>query len=128
MSKVPFTQAGFEDLADTLYALSDPALNLEADALLADYIQWADDHVVLATAQISYLQSMPTYMIDHLAAMASIGIRSRVPLNLILPSSYSAAARSGKWFLDRSALAITVDPSFVVVAAGHITYEVVYPV
>lgn len=48
MEKVPFSSSSFKQLEVQLYSLSDTALQVEANAILADYIGWVDDYVILS--------------------------------------------------------------------------------
>lgn len=126
MAKVEFSPAGFKDLETQLYELSDVALQSEADAVLADYIDWVDNHVQLSTAQISYLQSLDGYFIASLAAKAAITFVNRLPLNLVLPTNYNEAEQEegrGKWFLDKSTVAVSNAPGEPVTATGELIYE-----
>lgn len=129
MMKVEFSPAGFKDLETQLYELSDVALQSEADAVFADYIDWVDNHVQLSTAQISYLQSLDAFFIASLAAKAAITFVNRLPLNLVLPTNYSEAEKEegrGKWFLDKSTIAVRNSPGEPVIATGQLIYEFEY--
>lgn len=129
MTKVAFSPAGFKDLETQLYKLSAIELQIEADAVFNNYIDWVDNHVQLSTAQISYLQSLDAFFIASLAAKAAITFVNRLPLNLVLPANYSAANEEegrGKWFLDKSTVAASNAPGEPVVATGALIYEFEY--
>lgn len=126
MTKVAFSPAGFKDLETQLYKLSAIELQIEADAVFNNYIEWVDNHVELSKAQISYLQSLDTYFIASLAANAAITFVNRLPLNLVLPANYSEAEQEegrGKWFLDKSTLAVSNAPGEPVTATGELIYK-----
>jgi hypothetical protein len=130
MEKVAFSQAGFKQLESHLYELNDTALKAEANAVLADYITWVDDHVILDTAQIVYLQSLDNIFIASLAAKAATAFVNRLPLNLVLPPDYNQAdeEKRGKWFLDSSTIAASATPGEPVSATGELIYEFEYEV
>lgn len=128
MEKVEFSQAGFKDLESQLYELNDSALQMEANAVLSDYIGWVDDHVVLDATQITYLQSLDNIFIASLAANAATAFINRLPLNLVLPPNYNQAdeEKRGKWFLDASTIVASATPGEPVSANGELIYEFQY--
>lgn len=123
MVKVPFTPQGFKDLEVQLYALDDHALQAEANAVLADYVDWATGHIELTAEQIAYLQGLDTTFIASLAANAAIAFINRLPLNLLHPESDGHSPQRGKWFLDRSTIAASDSPGKTVQATGELIYE-----
>ena len=129
MEKVDFSPTGFKDLESQLYELDDTALLAEANAVLANYITWVDEHVILSAAQISYLESLDSFFIASLASKAAITFVNRLPLNLVLPVNYELANEEegrGKWFLDKSTVAASAAPGEQVVATGELIYEFEY--
>lgn len=123
MEKVPFSPQGFKQLETQLYALDDNALQTEADAVLADYIDWADNHIILTAAQISYLQGLDSLFIASLAANAAIAFINRLPLNLVYPDDGGTVQKGGKWFLDRSTIVPSNSPGNPLEATGELIYE-----
>ncbi len=125
MEKVAFTPSGFKQLETQLYELSDSDLLAEANAVLADYISWADNHIILNTAQISYLNGLDPLFIASLASKAAIAFVNRLPLNLVLPADYDADEDEGrgKWFLDSSTITASSSPDSSVQATGELIYE-----
>ena len=124
MEKVEFSQVGFKQLETQLYELDDIALQSEADAVFNNYINWVDDHVILSTEQVNYLQSLDSLFIASLAAKAAIAFLNRLPLNLVLPDEYESADDGrGKWFLDSSTIVACNIPGEQVTATGELTYE-----
>lgn len=127
MPKVDFTPAGLAALTTTLYALPDAELNLEADAVLDNYIGWADDHVNLSATQLGYLNLLPVIFIRLLAIQASIAFRKRRPVTVILPPIYPTPGDgAGKFFLNQSDLVVKVNGEGEFIATGGIIYEISY--
>ncbi|WP_298938720.1 hypothetical protein [uncultured Dysgonomonas sp.] len=122
MEKVAFTPAGFKQLETQLHELSDSALLAEANAVLADYISWADDHIIFSTAQISYLNGLDSFFIATLASNAAIAFVNRLPLNLVLPDDYDEEEGRGKWFLDSSTITASNTPGEPAHATGELIY------
>lgn len=124
MEKVAFTPSGFKQLEAQLYELSDSALLVEANAVSADYIAWADNHIILSTAQINYLNGLDAFFIAALASKAAIAFVNRLPLNLV----YSAEEEEGrgKWFLDSSTILTSNSPGEPVEATGELIYTFEY--
>ena len=128
MEKVAFTPAGFKQLESQLYQLSDSALLAEANAILADYITWADEHIILNDAQISYLNSLDDFFIASLASKAAIAFVNRLPLNLVLPEYYGNDEEGrGKWFEDASTIIANNTPGEQVTATGELIYNFIIP-
>lgn len=126
MEKVEFSPEGFKDLEYQLYVLDDNSLIAEANAVLADYINWVDEHVILSTNQVNYLQGLDPLFIASLAAKASIAFANRLPLNLILPADYlttNTGEGRGKWFLDSSTIEASNKPGETVTATGELIYS-----
>ncbi|OJV55359.1 MAG: hypothetical protein BGO31_20740 [Bacteroidetes bacterium 43-16] len=126
MTKVEFSPAGFKDLEAQLHALDDNALNAEATAVMSDYIDWADNHIILSAAQLSYLQGLDRFFVASLASKAAIAFVNRLPLNLVLPVDYEQDDENegrGKWFLDSSTIAASNTPGASVQATGELIYE-----
>ncbi|OJV52500.1 MAG: hypothetical protein BGO31_07570 [Bacteroidetes bacterium 43-16] len=129
MEKVEFSPLGFKHLESQLYVLDDNSLIVEAHAVLSDYINWVNNHVILTTQQLSYLQDLDPIFIASLASNASIAFMNRLPLNLVLPDDYSTVTASegrGKWFLDSSTIAASNTPGAPVTATGELIYEFRY--
>lgn len=122
MEKIPFTPQGFATLQAELYALPDPALQAEADAVFNDYVSWVQDHVILNADQVTYLEGLAAVFIAQLASRASIAFINRLPLILVLPPNYSATD-VGKWFLDGSTIVALNSPGQAVTATGELIYE-----
>ncbi|WP_313491946.1 MULTISPECIES: hypothetical protein [Sphingobacterium] len=128
MEKVAFTPEGFKQLEAQLYDLSDSELLDEANAILADYITWADEHIILNTAQISYLNSLDNLFIASLASKAAIAFVNRLPINLVLPDDYDDEEEGrGKWFFDNSTISANNTSGEPVVATGELIYTFVIP-
>lgn len=129
MEKVEFSQLGFKHLESQLYALDNNALTVEAQAVLSDYINWVNNHVILTTQQVSYLQDLDPLFIASLASNAAVAFINRLPLNLVLPDDYSAVKAGdgrGKWFLDSSTIVASGLPGEPVTATGELIYEFRY--
>ncbi|MNJ95306.1 hypothetical protein D3C87_130160 [compost metagenome] len=123
MEKVTFTPNGFKQLETQLYALSDTDLSDQANSVLADYITWVDDHIILNALQINYLNGLDALFVASLASNAAIALVNRLPLNLVLPDDYDEESEGrGKWFLDSSTIEVSNTPGEPVTATGELIY------
>ncbi|OJV55357.1 MAG: hypothetical protein BGO31_20730 [Bacteroidetes bacterium 43-16] len=59
MSKLTLNPENVAALVDQLYALTDSALESEADAIATDFVDWMDGHFDLTTEQYDYINSAP---------------------------------------------------------------------
>ncbi len=128
MEKVAFSPLGFKQLEEQLHQLTDIELIAEADAVLADYITWAEEHIILSPAQLNYLNSLDNFFIASLASNAAVAFINRLPLNLVLPDDYDDEEEGrGKWFFDSSTIAVNNTPDEQVMATGELIYTFVIP-
>lgn len=64
MSKFPLTTAGVQDLINQLYALPQPELQIEANAVGSDFRLWVKTHFDLSATQEEYLEKIDQQWID----------------------------------------------------------------
>ncbi|RYY17103.1 MAG: hypothetical protein EOO04_25920 [Chitinophagaceae bacterium] len=91
MTKYPFTQAGCLELQEELYELTNVELGAEADSLRENFTFWVEAHFVLAPSQVAYLNSLNSHLIEFMAYNGALAIANRLPINLVKPTSRSAA-------------------------------------
>lgn len=77
MEKFPFTDQGAADLIAALYQLSNPALQLEANAAGGDFRFWISEHFVLNQDQLDYLDRIDPQWINHAAADTKVFLENR---------------------------------------------------
>ena len=99
--KKPFTPAGLQELLDTLYALSDDALQLEAATLAADLRTWLANNFILLPDQLSYLAAVDNRQISNAAADGQYFITNRLAIIMLKEEKPATAAKGdseGKFF------------------------------
>ncbi|WP_461791629.1 hypothetical protein [Pedobacter sp.] len=82
MEKFPFTGQGAKALMTELYQLSDPALQLEANAAGADFRLWIGSHFELDQSQLEYLDGIDETWIAVAAQDTKAFLAARKPIRL----------------------------------------------
>ncbi|WP_461789676.1 hypothetical protein [Pedobacter sp.] len=82
MEKFQFTDQGASELIAALYQLSDPALQLEANAAGADFRFWVSEHFELDQDQLDYLNGIDEQWIENAAAETKAFLETRKPIFL----------------------------------------------
>lgn len=92
----PLTPTGVQDKIDELYALSDPALQIEAESIRSDFRPWMNTHFDLTPSQETYLDSLPDDFVHPLACNTSAAVMFRLPITLTIlnPVSVSKLIRT----------------------------------
>lgn len=87
MEKLPLTTAGVQELMNDLYALPQVELQLEANAIGADFPLWIKSHFELRESQSAYLDQIDEMWINDAATESKYFLENRLPisLNKILP-------------------------------------------
>src|SRR5690606_21845704 len=116
------TPSGVQLKMDELYALSDPALQLEAESLQSDYQGWIAANFTLTTEQSTYLANLDAKFSEYVAINSALAMRSRVsmPLAILYPSAASKLVRTV------SSMIVTQDPTGGVTISGSYDYEFEY--
>lgn len=78
MPAQPFNPAGFSAKLAELYALSDSALEVQADSIQSDLRSWVTSNFTLTTAQSSYLTGIDDRWIDYNANLISFAVANRL--------------------------------------------------
>jgi hypothetical protein len=76
----PLTTAGVQELINELYAMSDPELQLEANAIGADFRLWIKSHFELSATQIQYLDQIDERWINDAAVNSKYFLENRLPI------------------------------------------------
>lgn len=79
----PLTTAGVQELINELYAMPDPELQLEADAIGANFRMWVKSHFELSATQIQYLDQIDERWITNAATESKYFFENRLPIALI---------------------------------------------
>ncbi len=82
MQKFQFNDQGAADLITALYQLSNPALQLEADAAGADFRFWISSHFELGQSQLDYLAGIDEQWISIAAQQTKAFLVERKPIRL----------------------------------------------
>lgn len=99
MSKFAFTEQGAASFIADLYTLSQPALQLEADAAGDDFQAWIASHFELDSTQLAYLATIDPQWIGQAAADTRHFLENRLPIELhkaVPPAGRSAEGDRGK--------------------------------
>jgi len=92
----PLTPTGLQDKLDELYALSDPALQIEAETIRTDFRPWMNANFDLTPSQETYLDNLPDDFVHPLACNSSAAVMFRLPITLTIlnPVSVSKMIRT----------------------------------
>lgn len=91
MAKENLDQDGVNQKLQELYDLSDALLEVEADAIRTDIIDWIDNNFNVTPDQESFLLSINNKAKAYLADTCSVAVRNRIPINFEpLPESTNA--------------------------------------
>src|SRR5690606_42043722 len=116
------TPSGVQLKLDELYALSDPALQLEAQSLQSDYQGWIAANFTLTTEQQTYLANLDALFIEYAAFNSAFAMRNRLSMSLAIlnPSAASKLVRT------ISSMIVTQEPTGGVTISGSFDYEFEY--
>lgn len=121
MPQVPLTPAGVQQKITEVYALSDPQLTVQADAIRSDFRQWVKDNFSLANSQLTYLDGMAADWLQFAGDITSMAFKYRRPVDLLqLGTGLSKLIRTHN-NLTADNLAgggVSVD--------GSVTFEIIY--
>ncbi|MEC3880217.1 hypothetical protein [Parapedobacter sp. 10938] len=82
MSMQPFTPVGVANKMADLYALSDPALLIEADAIRADFRDWVSTNFILDATQQTRLADLNDKWVQIAACQLGFAVENRLPVTL----------------------------------------------
>ena len=94
MALEPLTSTGIQQKQMDLYALSDPALIAEANSIRSNFITWINANFVVNSAQLIYLNSMPSTWINYAASETAMAVEHRLPIIFSAPNPLPAPSIS----------------------------------
>jgi hypothetical protein len=94
MALEPLTSAGIQQKQMDLYALGNPALIAEANSIRSNFITWINANFVVNSAQLIYLNSMPSAWIDYAASETAMAVEHRLPITFSAPNPLPAPSIS----------------------------------
>ncbi|WLD24345.1 hypothetical protein NU10_02775 [Flavobacterium dauae] len=121
----PFTPEGVQDKLDELYALSDPALFAQADAIEADFGSWIINNFSLSVEQQSFLDNMNDEALNYFGSQCALCFRHRRPITLIYPSPPTTPGYA-KLPESSNTLKVNSDDSGNIEVTGSLTFTMVY--
>jgi hypothetical protein len=116
------TPTGLADKLDELYLLTDPELQIEAQAIRADFRPWMNLNFDLTPGQVNNLDNLPDDFVHALACNASSAVAFRLPITLSILNPVSVS----KMIRTEPALAFSFDPvtsTYVVTGSLNIIFE-----
>lgn len=125
MSVFPFSEKGVEDKLEALYALTDPDLAVEADAIETDFTNWMKANFSLDTQQTAYLDTINMQAIRYYGSQCALCFRHRLDIQLIYPAPPSAPGYS-KWLDVTDTIVIGVDGTGNLEVNGSLTFTIAY--
>lgn len=125
MAQEPLTSTGIATKQSDLYALSNNNLQLEVDAMLADFRAWLKTNFIFSTAQASYLDGMDDEFIDFAAVQTGHAVKNRLTINFNAPNPLPPISISKM---------VTVEDTFMtqyshisgISVSGELTYNLTY--
>jgi hypothetical protein len=127
MQKFPFTNEGFQELQNALYALPDAALEIEATAIQSDFNNWMNKHFELAPSQVNFLQHLDERAVSFLAFQTSFAVGNCLPIFLHKADPPADDDEIDKIVWPKSTLSAKAGTNFGFEASGvleiHIDYQ-----
>lgn len=125
MKQFPFTPKGVEDKLNELYALSDSALDLQADAIETNFKLWIAQNFLLNPAQATFLTGIDDPAARYYGQQCSICFQHRLDIVLIYPLPPINPGYA-KWPVSSNTIKIEVDDTGQVIASGVLTFTMTY--
>ena len=127
MAKKQFTSVGVQALQQELYALSDDALQVEANAARSEFQDWLIDHFELTNSQKAYVDNLDPDFIAHASGLVSHYIGHRLPmsLNAEAPPEDDDEGR-GKLILFNESQQVVYRQTEGALATGHLQVSIRY--
>lgn len=125
MNKLPFTQAGVNQLLQDLYSL--PAGELKDQSILVHYNfkNWVFDRFDFTSDQIDFLYGLPEESISFMASNASFAIANK--LSIVLEKEDTPfTLRGNKFIRPKSELSSSATDSGSFEADGQLIIEIGY--
>lgn len=126
MNKFPFTNAGFVDLQQVLYAYPDAELQTEAQLIHSNFIVWVDNHFILSAEQLHFLNCLDNREINLLAYLTSFAVENRRPVVLHAEEPPPDDDKQGKIIKPKSTLSAGNGPNVPFEATGTLEIHISY--
>src|SRR5690554_885057 len=123
MSLFPFTPQGVQDKLDTIYALPDEALLLEANEIEVNFVDWMKSNFLLDAYQTDFLESIAEEAINYYGSQCALCFRHRLEIILIYPTPIPGYA---KWPETTDTIKVTADNTGQVEVTGSLTFTMTY--
>lgn len=121
----PLTAQGVADQLEELYALSNPDLADEADAIQTDFRTWIVDHFTLSSAQLTYLAGMAQKDVEYFGQQCAFCFIHRLNISLVYPAP-PAPSGYGKWTESTNSTKLIANGSGGTGATGELVFTMVY--
>ena len=125
MTQSPFTPKDVADKLNELYALSDTALALQADAVETNFKLWFTQNFLLSSAQLTFLAGIDDPAARYYGQQCSICFQHRLDIELIYPDPPTSPGYA-KWPVSSNTIKIEVDGTGQVIASGKLTFTITY--
>lgn len=125
MKQYDLTEQGAADKLAELYALSDPALAIQAAAIAMNFKGWLKNSFNLTTEQDSYIDGMNSGTAFYFGAQCSICFLFRLPITLVYPPPPTSPGYT-KWTGSESSVRVSTDGSGNTTATGSLTFTISY--
>ncbi|WP_461789455.1 hypothetical protein [Pedobacter sp.] len=86
MTQEPLTSAGISAKQSALYALSNNNLQIEVDAIKANFRAWLKINFTFSSPQETYLDGMDDGFMDFAAAQTAHAVKNRLVINFDAPN------------------------------------------
>ncbi|WP_316787781.1 hypothetical protein [Pedobacter frigoris] len=127
MAQQPFTEEGVSLKIAELYDLSDPALQLQADAAKANFRGWLQNQFILDTDQVGYLNNISNDWINDTGGQFSIALSYRLPISLIRPVRIDPNDFSSKICRTDSTVLLEYNSLTGIAASGTFSVQLFVP-
>ncbi|WP_277014992.1 hypothetical protein [Flavobacterium lindanitolerans] len=125
MPLFPFSPQGVQDLLDHLYALPDPDLAIEADAIANNFKSWMASHFSFTVAQLAYLDDISNSVTNYYGQQCSFGFNNRLAIILNYPDKPGNPGYS-KWNSSTNTIIVQADGTGQSKVSGELTFSLTY--
>lgn len=125
MPLFPFSPQGVQDLLAQLYALPDPDLAIEANAISSDFKLWIANNFILSAGQLTYLNGMSSSVTDYYGQLCSFCFDNRLDILLDYPDKPENPSYS-KWNTSTNTITVEADGTGQSKVFGELTFSLVY--
>ncbi len=125
MPLFPFSPQGVQDLLTELYALPDPDLAIEGDAIASDFKSWIAANFDLTTEQLSYLDAMDDNATDYYGQQCSFCFGNRLEIVLDYAEKPSNPSYS-KWNTSTNSISVQADGTGQSKVSGELVFSLAY--